>query len=167
MGTFRIIASSNQFGITPTQTTVHQAGVIAYRVEKARVEVLLITSRDTGRWIIPKGNIEDGKTAMEASAQEAYEEAGVRGNFSSQTPLGFYMYFKRRADGSTTPMSVEVYLLEVTEQLKDWPEKGKRKIRWVSPKKAIKKLEEPGVVPLMQRLHEFEDALAKGQVPAA
>lgn len=134
---------------------IHQAGVIAHRIDDGRHEVLLITSRDTRRWIIPKGHIEPGMTAPEAALQEAYEEAGLRGTLASEIPLGFYTYFKRRTDLPALPVSVEVYLLEVTEQLKKWPEKGKRKLRWVPIAQAIKKIEEPGVVPLLQRLAEL------------
>lgn len=136
-------------------SAAHQAGVIAYRVEDGRCEVLLITSRDTRRWIIPKGNIGRGKTAVEAAEQEAFEEAGVTGTVNGTTPLGFYMYFKRRDDGTTTPVSVEVYLLNVDRQHKKWPEKGTRKLRWLPVNEAIKKIEEPGVVPLLKRFAEL------------
>jgi len=136
--------------------------VIAYRIEEGRVEVLLITSRDTRRWIIPKGNIDRGKTPMEAAAQEAYEEAGLRGRFTSEVPLGFYMYFKVRSDQTSTPTSVEVYLLHAEQQAKKWPEKGERKLRWLTLKDAIKKIEEPGVAPLLKRLAEMEETLIAG-----
>lgn len=124
--------------------------------------MLLITSRDTRRWIIPKGNIDRGKTPMEAAAQEAYEEAGIRGTFSSEVPLGFYMYFKVRNDQTSTPTSVEVYLLHAEQQAKKWPEKGERKLRWLTLKDAIKKIEEPGVAPLLKRLTEMEESLIAG-----
>ncbi len=136
-------------------SVAHQAGVVAYRVEDGRSEVLLITSRDTRRWILPKGNIGRGKTAVEAAEQEAFEEAGVTGTVESTIPLGFYMYFKRREDNTTTPVSVEVYLLKVDHQHKNWPEKGMRKLRWLPVHEAIKKVEEPGVVPLLKRLAEL------------
>ena len=128
---------------------------LPWRLRGDEVQILLVTSRRTRRWIIPKGNIEPGKTAPEAALQEAFEEAGVRGILASEIPLGFYTYFKRRTDQHSLPVSVEVFLLEVTEQLKKWPEKGKRKLRWLPIARAIKKLEEPGVVPLMQRLAEL------------
>ncbi len=140
--------------------TTHQAGVIAYRVNDGRGEVLLITSRDTRRWIIPKGNIGRGKTARQAAKLEAYEEAGVRGKFGSKIPLGFYTYFKRRDDQSTSPVSVEVYLLKVDRQLKKWPEKGTRELLWLPLPEAIKKIQEPGVVPLLKRLAEVMTAKA-------
>lgn len=53
-----------------------QAAAIPYEVHDGRVEVMLLTSRNTRRWIIPKGNIEKGETALKAAAAEAFEEAG-------------------------------------------------------------------------------------------
>lgn len=147
------------FEATDTDTAAHQAGVITYRIENGRVEVLLITSRETKRWIIPKGNISRSKTAAEAAAQEAYEEAGIRGRFDSEMPLGFYMYFKVRDDKTTTPTSVEVYLLRAESQAKKWPEKGERKLAWLPVAEAIEKIEEPGVVPLLKRLRDMERGL--------
>ena len=61
-----------------TNPILNQAGVIAYRIQDGKVRVLLMTSRDTGRWIIPKGNIKPGATPCEVALKEAYEEAGVR-----------------------------------------------------------------------------------------
>lgn len=142
-----------------TSSTSYQAGVIAYRVAGGRMKILLITSRDTKRWIIPKGNIEPGKTAVEAAKMEAYEEAGLRGEVTSDLPLGFYMYFKRKNDGTQVPVSVEVYLLRVDKELKKWPEKGQRKLRWYPLAEAVQKIEEPAVVPLLTRLMELEKGM--------
>jgi uncharacterized protein len=144
-------------GISGTRhlATTHQAGVIAYRDGDSSREVLLITSRDTHRWIIPKGHIERGKTAREAAELEAYEEAGLSGTIDSEIPIGFYTYFKRRRDQTTYPVSVEVFLLRVDKQRKKWPEKGKRDLCWLSVADAMAKIEEPGVVPLLKRLTEL------------
>lgn len=140
-------------------TTAHQAAVLAYRVEESQLKVLLVTSRDTKRWIIPKGNIGRGLTALEAARKEAFEEAGLLGEFHSDVPLGFYMYFKRKDDGSSVPTSVEVYLFAASQELKKFPEKGERKLRWVSVDRALGKIEEPGVVPILKRLKELEPSL--------
>ena len=121
-----------------------------------KIQVLLITSRDSGRWIIPKGNIDPGSTPSKAAEKEAYEEAGVKGTISSSLPLGFYTYFKKPASDVPSPAAVEVYLLRVGVQLKKWPEKGERKLSWMSIEDAIDLVEEPGVVPLLRRLMEFE-----------
>lgn len=119
-----------------------------------------MTSRDTGRWIIPKGNINAGATPAQAAEAEAYEEAGLRGTISNSIPLGFYTYFKILASGEKRPATVEVYLLRVTQQVKRWPEKRERRLCWVSLKKAVRLVQEPGVVPLLRRMMELEDDLA-------
>jgi 8-oxo-dGTP pyrophosphatase MutT (NUDIX family) len=131
-----------------------QAGVIAYRIRRCEVQVLLMTSRDTGRWIIPKGNISPGTTPSEAAAQEAFEEAGVKGTIVSSTPLGMYTYFKKLGSGEVRAATVQVFLLQVKKQVKKWPEKGERKLAWVTGEKAVSLIEEPGVVPLLARLIE-------------
>ena len=143
-----------------TNPILHQAGVIAYRIRDGKVQVLLMTSRDTGRWIIPKGNINGRSTPSKAAEKEAYEEAGVRGTITSSIPLGIYTYSKKLQSGEARAATVEVYLLRIKERLKRWPEKGERKLSWVTTKEAVDLVEEPGVVPLLQRLMEFEDALA-------
>ena len=123
-----------------------QAGVIAYRIRRGEVQVLLMTSRDTGRWIIPKGNIKPGTTPSQVAAQEAFEEAGIKGTIVSSTPLGVYTYFKKLGSGEVRAAAVEVFLLQVKKQLKKWPEKGERQLAWVSAKEAVGLIEEPGVV---------------------
>jgi len=137
--------------------TLAQAGVIAYRIHHGEVQVLLMTSRDTGRWIIPKGNVKPGSSPSKAAAQEAFEEAGVKGTIVSSTPLGVYTYAKKLGSGEARSATVEVFLLQVKKQVKKWPEKGERKLAWVSAKKAVELVEEPGVVPLLRGLTEFED----------
>ncbi|HTV90405.1 MAG TPA: NUDIX hydrolase [Stellaceae bacterium] len=149
-----------------TGAILHQAGAIAYRIVAGEVRVLLMTSRETGRWIIPKGNIDSGSAPCAAAEQEAYEEAGVRGVVRS-TPLGFYTYFKRLRSGAVRAATVEVYLLRVTERLKKWPEKGERRLSWVSIDAAIGLVEEPGIAPLLQRLAEFEENLRPEQARPA
>ena len=143
-------------------TTLLQAGVIAYRIRRGKVQVLLMTSRDTGRWIIPKGNIKPGTTPFEAAEQEAFEEAGVKGIIAGPAPLGMFTYLKKLESEEVRAATVEVYLLEVKEQFKKWPERGERQLAWVSVKKAVSLIEEPGVMPLLVKLMEktgdFSDA---------
>jgi 8-oxo-dGTP pyrophosphatase MutT (NUDIX family) len=138
---------------------LHQAGVLAYRVVGDKLEVLLVTSRETARWIIPKGNIAAGSTPVQAAEQEALEEAGIKGVIVSSAPLGLYNYFKKLPSGEARAATVEVYLLRVTEQLKKWPERRERRYAWLSTAEAAKFIEEPGVVPLLNRLAEIEDGL--------
>jgi 8-oxo-dGTP pyrophosphatase MutT (NUDIX family) len=147
--------------MTAPNQILNQAGVIAYRILDGKVQVLLVTSRDTGRWIIPKGNVDSGTTPAKAAAKEAYEEAGVKGNITSQIPFGLYTYFKRLESGKARAARVEVYLLRVDQQLGKWPETGQRKLSWRSTKKAVGLVQEPGVVPLLLRLMELKDSLVK------
>ena len=146
--------------VAATNPILNQAGVIAYRVLDGKVRVLLVTSRDTGRWIIPKGNIKAGERPFKTAENEAYEEAGVKGTFIGSIPLGTYTYFKKLDSGEARAATVEVYLLRVKERLKKWPERNERKLSWVSTKEAVALVEEPGIVPLLLRLMELEDDLA-------
>ena len=144
-----------------SKAVLHQAAALAYRVVGGKVEVLLVTSRETGRWIIPKGNIATGSTPAQAAKREALEEAGVKGTIESSIPLGLYKYFKRLGSGETRGATVEVYLLRARELLSKWPEKGQRKLAWVSTAEAVRIIEEPGVEPLLRRLMEVEADLVR------
>jgi 8-oxo-dGTP pyrophosphatase MutT (NUDIX family) len=107
-----------------------------------RFEILLITSRQTGRWVIPKGWPMPGHTSGESAAQEAYEEAGVRGQITPQA-IGHYGYSKRVRGGAKTRFWVEVFGMEVTEVLDLWPEVHERKRQWLSPAEAAVRVNEP------------------------
>jgi len=108
-----------------------QFGALPYRFDgEAGVEVLLVTSRETGRWIVPKGWPIKGFKPAQTAAREAYEEAGVRGRVSER-PLGRYVYEKRIEDRvASFPCEVLVFALLVKTQLKKWPESRQRKVRW-------------------------------------
>lgn len=107
---------------------VRQAGVIPYSVIKGQPVFLLITSRRSGRWIFPKGELEEGTVPWELAAHEAYEEAGVRGTVDP-TPIGSYRTMKTLAF-RRQPIVVDLYPLRVEEQLEEWPEKGQRHRHW-------------------------------------
>jgi 8-oxo-dGTP pyrophosphatase MutT (NUDIX family) len=77
------------------ENTLRQAGAIVYRTIENEVRVLLVASRDTGRWVIPKGHIDAGLTPAQAAAREAYEEAGIKGTIRASFPLGFFSYLKK------------------------------------------------------------------------
>ncbi|GGD80677.1 NUDIX hydrolase [Rhizobium anhuiense] len=121
-----------------------QYGALCYRVKKksGEVEVLLMTSRDTGRWVIPKGWPMTRKCAHEVAMQEAFEEAGVRGVVEPET-LGAYTYPKVLRDGVQVVCKVQVYALEVTNMMKNFKEKGERRIEWVSFDEAAGRVREP------------------------
>ena len=101
-----------------------------------------MTSRDTGRWVIPKGWPMDGKRSYEVAAREAFEEAGVRGTVEQET-LGAYSYPKILKDGLKVTCKVQVYALEVADLAKNFKEKGERTIEWVSCDEACKRVKEP------------------------
>jgi 8-oxo-dGTP pyrophosphatase MutT (NUDIX family) len=136
-------------------TILRQAGVIPFRVGSHGLEVLLITSRDTGRWVIPRGNIEPGQTARQAAKREAYEEAGVRGMLKA-VPLGMYTYDKLVRPGLPISALVEVYALPVEKQTKKWPERSQRRTQWFDAASAADLVHEPGLALLILGLKEVE-----------
>jgi 8-oxo-dGTP pyrophosphatase MutT (NUDIX family)/Mg-chelatase subunit ChlD len=120
-----------------------QSGVIPYRVTDQGIEVLLITSRRTGSWSVPKGLIEPGWTPLDAALKEAWEEAGVRG-VAAPDPLGSYEHVKR---GRT--IAVSLYLLRVESVSESWPERRSRKREWLAVEKAAAAVENPGLRDLL------------------
>jgi 8-oxo-dGTP pyrophosphatase MutT (NUDIX family) len=126
------------FGGSPCRL---QVAALPWRKTKDGVEVMLVTSRDTGRWVLPKGWPEFGEQFCEAAAREAGEEAGLKGAISSQE-AGRYYYSKSLAHGDTVRCEVLVYPLEVDDVADKWKEKGQRKRKWVSPAKAAEMVAE-------------------------
>lgn len=102
-----------------------QSGALPYRQGPAGIEVLIVTSRRTGRWHLPKGGIAPGLSASASAAKEAFEEAGVCGRIGPES-VGAYTYRKGGRD-----YRVDIYLLEVEEILPDWEEAGQRRREWV------------------------------------
>ena len=123
-----------------------QAGVIPYRFVKGRPRVLLITSRKSKRWIIPKGNIEPDLTARASARMEAFEEAGVRGKIGKEA-LGTYHHIVRPGTKQVT-----VFLMQVQEQLDEYPEAAERRRRWMSVKEARTRVLERGLKGLFQNV---------------
>lgn len=112
-------------------------------------EILLITSRETRRWVIPKGWPMPGHSAAESAAQEAYEEAGVRGEMSAPA-IGHYGYRKRLRGGAKKRFRVDVFAMEVTEVLDLWPEAHERARQWLSPAEAAIRVDEPELATLIR-----------------
>ena len=143
-----------------------QYAALCYRYKKktGELEMLLMTSRDTGRWVIPKGWPMSGKLAHEVAAREAYEEAGVRGQVE-ETAVGSFTYLKVLKDGIKVPCKVQVYPLAVTELAKSFKEKGERKLDWVSCNEAVKRVREPELRDLIlifqERMEEAQKAFSK------
>jgi 8-oxo-dGTP pyrophosphatase MutT (NUDIX family) len=115
-------------------------------------KLLLITSRETGRWVLPKGWPIAGLADHEAAAQEAWEEAGVRCTEVAPEPIGAYRYEKRLKDGRTAPVEAAVYVAEVAELAPRYPEAAERTRRWFSPREAARLVAEPTLRALQRRV---------------
>jgi len=116
---------------------------------RAPVQILLVTSRGSGRWVIPKGNFANNIVPHAAAAQEAEEEAGVRGAVCP-TPLGRYRYRKLKGSGASLMADVEVFPLAVTQELRDWKERKQRERRWFSLSEAARAVDEPDLRDLIR-----------------
>ncbi|WP_271898682.1 NUDIX hydrolase [Candidatus Phyllobacterium onerii] len=131
-----------------------QVAALPYRLDsRGRVTILLITSRRTKRYIIPKGWKMKHKKDASAAAQEAKEEAGVIGAVSKQ-PIGSYSYQKEFATGKTK-VKVAVYALQVTEQLWQWPEQKERTRIWVEPERAVNMISDVSLIPLLRTANNY------------
>ncbi|KKN21576.1 hypothetical protein LCGC14_0923940 [marine sediment metagenome] len=129
-----------------------QVAALCYRETPLGKEVLLITSRDTGRWIVPKGWPIDGLDGAGTALQEAWEEAGVSKADIEAEPIGFYDYDKRLTDGMTTPVIAQVYLIRVRHIKDDYPEVELRKRRWMTPTSAAELVSEPDLKEILLNL---------------
>lgn len=116
------------------------------------IEILVVTSRDTGRWIIPKGWPMKDRKPHAAAAIEAFQEAGIRGKVGKK-PVGHYTYLKLLDDGDVAPCIVDVFQIEATELAEKFKEKGERRLAWVSPDEAARRVRE---IELKSLLVEFK-----------
>jgi 8-oxo-dGTP pyrophosphatase MutT (NUDIX family) len=129
-----------------------QYGALPYRVSNgSRAEFMLVTSRETRRWIIPKGWPKKGTTPHHSAAREAFEEAGVIGAIGRRS-VGSFSYEKRLKNGGLVECEVRVFPLEVKRQNKQWPEKQERKVKWLSASEAAEKVKEPMLSEIIRRL---------------
>ncbi len=127
------------------------------------LEILLVTSRDTGRWVIPKGWTMKSKTRREAAALEAIEEAGVEGRMARKA-AGAYDYMKVLRSGDSQACRVTVYPLEVLVQRDSWREQDQRSTQWFGWEAAAAAVHEPG---LTRIIHRFARGQIAGGVPEA
>lgn len=126
-----------------------QFGALVYRVKNDKVQILLVTSRNTRRWIIPKGWPMLGSTPAEAAAIEAWEEAGVIGKKSDRC-LGVYSYYKTRSGTRYLPCLVMVYPIKAKKLKTNFPEAKERRVKWFSQKKAAKLVTEPELAKIIK-----------------
>lgn len=124
---------------------------VAAICRNAAGDVLLITSRGTGRWVIPKGWPMAGRSLAGAAAQEAWEEAGIRGTIA-EAEIGRFCYDKDQDQGFAVPVEVRAFLLDVTEQRSDFPEASQRQSQWCPPARAAELVAEPGLAQILRKL---------------
>jgi 8-oxo-dGTP pyrophosphatase MutT (NUDIX family) len=130
-----------------------QYAALPWRQAGRRIEILLVTSRETRRWVIPKGWPMKGRAPHEAAAVEALEEAGISGEIDP-TAIGSYSYVKRLKRDDAIPSQVIVFPLEVTSQLEHWKEKDQRQSRWFPYPKAAALVAEPALKRLIRDFGE-------------
>src|SRR5215471_418345 len=129
-----------------------QYGALPYRLRAASSpQFMLITSRETRRWVIPKGWPKKGKSPQYSAAREAFEEAGVVGAVGRRA-VGSFAYEKRLKNGVVVICHVRVFALEVTRQSRQWPEKQERVVKWLSASQAAEKVSEPRLSQIIRRL---------------
>jgi 8-oxo-dGTP pyrophosphatase MutT (NUDIX family) len=128
-----------------------QAGALPWRREKktGEPEVLLITSRSSGRWLIPKGSPMRGKTLWEAASIEALEEAGVEGVVARQA-FGTFEHRKTAILLMQRVYMVIVFPLHVTEVHEEWQEMSERSRQWFNAAEAAQRVENGQFRELMQ-----------------
>jgi 8-oxo-dGTP pyrophosphatase MutT (NUDIX family) len=118
------------------------------------LEVLLVTSRETRRWVIPKGWPVQKLAPHRSAAHEAMEEAGLVGRIGRRS-IGSYGYRKRLSTGSVIPCQVMVFPLKVSKQLTTWPEKDQRRTKWFRPDAAAKAVKEPELRAIIRDLNSL------------
>jgi 8-oxo-dGTP pyrophosphatase MutT (NUDIX family) len=127
-----------------------QVGVLPFQLgSDGENRILLVTSRESRRWVIPKGWPMKGRKPFEAAAREAYEEAGLRGDVGKR-PLGYYFYQKRLKNLDSVLCQVKVFPLKVRKQLKNFPEAHQRELRWFTPAEAAEAVSEPGLAAIIR-----------------
>lgn len=137
--------------MSPKSATARQYAALPYRRTKKDVlEIMLVTSRETRRWIIPKGWPIAGVEPHNLAALEAMEEAGLLGKIADK-PLGSYRYDKKRGDGSIVNCEVDTFAFEVEQQMPAWPEQDQRKTQWFAPEEAASLVQEPELRDLIKK----------------
>ena len=145
---------------------IRQIAALPYRTEgtgiDAPVSILLVTSRGTGRWVVPKGNSIAGLAPHVAAAQEAEEEAGVLGAVCP-TPIGTYRYRKVRDNGASLWVDVNVFPFAVAKELDTWKEAHQRERRWFSLSEAAQMVDEDDLKDLIRSFRASEFKAAAGR----
>jgi 8-oxo-dGTP pyrophosphatase MutT (NUDIX family) len=135
-----------------TRDHVQFAALPFHYGEDGRPRVMLLTSRGTRRWVIPKGWPMRGREPSEVAAQEAFEEAGLVGTIVSKHPVGSYHYEKQLSSNRGILCEVTVYLFLVERQLDDWPEKAVRETQWFDPSDTCNLVDEGGLAEILRHV---------------
>ncbi|MGY3670851.1 NUDIX hydrolase (plasmid) [Marinovum sp. KMM 9989] len=138
--------------MTSGEETMQQIAALPIHWDKGgKLRVLMVTSRDTGRWVMPKGWLMEGKKPWRAAEIEALEEAGVVGLISN-TPIGHYHYDKRFDSGSRLTCRVTLYPMVVGKLKRQWKERAERTRTWFAPAEAAKLVAEKELSRLLSEL---------------
>jgi len=139
-----------------------QVGALCWRIGKGGLRVLLITSRDTGRWIVPKGWVIDPLDPAASALTEAWEEAGVQGRASGGR-IGQFVYPKVLADGIALPVRVDLFPVEVLRLKRRFPEADQRERSWFTRDEAARRLSDPAIAQLVRTFEpDARDPAADG-----
>ncbi|MBY3246083.1 NUDIX hydrolase [Rhizobium laguerreae] len=141
---------------------LQQYGAVCFRYlgDEDKVEILLVTSRQSRRWVIPKGWPMRRKKPFETAATEALEEAGVQGSVRKK-PIGRYTYLKELGPDVVSPCMVDLFQLEVKSLTDDFKERGERALVWVSPDEAARRVRE---LELKSLLVSFRPHRSRGKI---
>jgi len=136
-----------------------QYAALPFTVEDGELLILLVTSRETGRWIIPKGWPEKKLKPYQVAEREAFEEAGLLGWISHKS-LARFQYTKRIDENTRRLCTVEVFALAVEQELDDWPERTQRQRQWMTPAQAAQHVTEAGLAEFLAALPSITDLMA-------
>ena len=133
-----------------------QVGALPLRLNKdGAPEVLLVTSRTTRRWVIPKGWTMRKLTLAQAAEREAFEEAGLVGWIYGEDAVGWYQYEKQFDGGDTRIVGVDVFLFVVSGQRNTWPEQDERNTAWFELEEAARLVAEPELAEIIRRVGQW------------
>ncbi len=138
-------------GLILRRPSRYQVAALCWREKRGGVEVLLISSRTTRRWILPKGWPKSGHDGAGTALEEAWEEAGIRIGSVPPVRVGRYSYRKRLSGGVPVHTLVDVYAMHVTDLLDSFPEAGQRDRKWFPPEEAASLVQEPELAALLRR----------------
>ena len=128
-----------------------QFAALPFKQQAGETLVMLVTSRDTGRWVLPKGWAEKRLSGAQLAAKEAYEEAGIVGEPANK-PIGSYRYSKQLPKGRVLDCVVKVFPIHVTEVLDSWPEADQRRRDWFTPEEAATLVDESELTAMLAAL---------------